>query len=190
MWHNYQISVQIHFSMPMEICKSWRTMYRELQHSISCGYIQFMFESLFIVQISEDNIDVESFTFNCNLALRNVYIVLIQHACKCACSWNVAQISNRQQPYIMHWYLYLNLITLPKRQATMNLLFNSFITCNCWWSPMRVTWSASCMGIIASGSVAMAASSIIRCVGLMLSTTRTLLASLQVQNTVGNRHKM
>ena len=46
------------------------------------------------------------------------------------------------------------------------------------------------MGIMASGSVAMAASSIIRCVGLILSTTRTLQASLQVQNTVWVRRKI
>lgn len=57
-------------------------------------------------------------------------------------------------------------------------------TCNCMWSPISVTCSeANLMATMDSGSVAMAASSIITWTGAMFCVTRELLASLQVHNT-------
>ena len=54
---------------------------------------------------------------------------------------------------------------------------------------MSVTCSDSWIGTIASVSVAMAASSMMRCVGLMLSTTQVLQASLHVQNTAASKER-
>ena len=57
-------------------------------------------------------------------------------------------------------------------------------TCSCMWSPISVTCSeANLMATIDSGSVAIAASSMITCTGAIFRVTRELLASLHVHST-------
>ena len=55
---------------------------------------------------------------------------------------------------------------------------------------MSVTWLANWIGVMASGSVTMAASSMISCKGSMLLTIQSLEASLQVQNTAEENNKV